>query len=406
MNTSPLHVLIALLVALVATPLHADEGGPEANEPEANEPAAVEVAAPAAPPPPLVGFEKGFFIASPDDAFRLVLGARAQVRFEFENEDGTPRTNSAAFLLPRVRIKLKGHLFDKRIKYALQVDFAKGGVGLKDAFLDLVANEWLILRMGQFKTPHSRQLLTSSTKQQLVDRAITGKAFALDRDIGLMLMNDWKKSPLEYAVGIFNGTGEKGQWSGSVVVDPATGEGDLTSAKASNVPDLPDPLVVVRVGVHSPGFDGYSEGDPGHSDFGVGVGGGVYFDFDADDDDDAGVGGNIDFALRVKGLSTTAAFYLAAEQDGAGIGDQTLDSVGGHVSVGYAIAGRVEPVVRFAGISAIDGSGDTLELLGGVNVFIFEHNVKWVTDAGPIVNASSTGSTADVRVRTQFQLDF
>ena len=371
-------------------------------EPE-EEPPAV---APAPPPPPVVGFKKGFFIASPDDAFRLVLGGRIQVRFAYENLDGSPRTNEAAVYLPRMRFKFGGHLFDKRIKFKVQIDFAKGQVSLKDAFVDLKGHEMAIVRLGQFKTPHSRQFLASSTKQHFVDRAITHKAFAIDRDIGLMLQNDWKKSPFEYAVGIFNGTGDVGTWSGDVLVDPATGEGELLSAKASNVPDLPNPLVVLRVGGHTPGFDGYSESDLGVSDFGIGIGGGAYFDFDADNDDDGAMGGNIDLALKVKGLSAVGAFYLAAVQDGAAPTDLALDEVGGHVSVAYAIASKVEPALRYAAVTAIDGSGTTHEILGGLSVFFFKHNIKWVTDGGAIVEAASGSSAVDARIRTQFQLDF
>ena len=407
MNRPFVSLSLALALGLLAPlPASAGKGDPpppaDTSEPAEEPP----TAAPTPPPPPVVGFKKGFFIASPDDAFRLVLGGRIQVRFAYENLDGSPRTHEAAVYLPRMRFKMSGHLFDKRIKFKTQIDFAKGQVSLKDAFIDLKPDQWAIVRLGQFKTPYSRQFLISSTKQHFVDRAITHKAFAPDRDIGLMLHNDWKKSPLEYAVGIFNGTGESGSWSGDVLVDPATGEGELLSAKASNVPDLPNPLVVLRVGGHSPGFDGYSESDIGNSDFGFGVGGGAYFAFDADDDDDGALGGNIDFALKGKGLSTAGAFYLAAVQDGAAPSDLRLDEVGGHISVAYAIASTVEPAVRYAVVSAVDGSDTTHEILGGLSVFFFKHNIKWVVDGGAIVAAASGSSAVDARIRTQFQLDF
>ncbi len=365
-------------------------------------PPVVPVPPPVALPPPQVGFDKGFFIASPDDAFRLVLGGRVQFRFVYENVAGEPRGNEAHFELPRMRFKMGGHLFDKRIEYKAQIDFAKGQVSLKDAFLDIVGNEWLILRMGQFKTPYSRQFIASSTKQHFVDRSITHKAFAPDRDVGILLTSDWKKAPLEYAIGVFNGTGDAGAFSGTVLVDPTTGEGDLLSAHSSNVPDVPHPMIVTRVGWHTQGFDGYDESDLGNSDFGVGLGGGLYVDLDADGGDDSAIGWQGDVSLKVRGFSTTAAVYAVMEQSGAEFTDQALNSVGFHASVAYAIKSRVEPALGYGRITPTDASGDTQEILGGVNVYFFKHNIKWVTDAAALID----GADADFRLRTQFQLDF
>jgi hypothetical protein len=361
---------------------------------------------PAPPPKPVVGFKKGFFIATPDDKFKLTLGGRIQFRFEYENLDGDPRTDQAAMSLPRMRFKMGGHLFDPRLQFKVQIDFAKGQVSLKDAFIDFEASDWAIITFGQLKTPYSRQFIASSTKQHFVDRAITHKAFAPDRDIGLMLSSDPKAVPLEYAIGLFNGTGDVGRWSGSVLVDPTTGEGDLLSGHASNVPELPDPLVVVRAGVHTPDFDGFDESDIDNSPFGMGVAGGVYLDFDADDDDDGALGASVDFVLKSHGFSAVAALYLAAEQSGAEFNEQTLTSIGGHASVAYAIKGRVEPAFRYARVSAVDATSDTQEILGGVSVFIFKHNIKWVADAGALIHSSPSGSTVDARFRTQLQLDY
>ena len=44
---------------------------------------------------------------------------------------------------------------------------------------------------------------------EAVDRAIVDKAFGNGRDVGLMLHNNYTKSPtLEWAAGVFNGTGD------------------------------------------------------------------------------------------------------------------------------------------------------------------------------------------------------
>jgi hypothetical protein len=393
---------IAALLSTLLLPSLAAAGEPASTEPtEPEAPEALEATV-EAPPPPVVGFKNGFFIRSPDGRFGILFGGKIQARFTYSNTDGEHR---AAFSLPRVRFKFSGHLFDDRIRYKLSIDFGKGGVNLKNAWVDLRADPWAIVRVGQFKVPNSRQLLTSDSKQHFVDLAITDKAFGLDRDLGVMLLNDWKKSEFEYAIGVWNGTGDGGRLGGDVTVDPATGEGEIDSGKFNNVPSLPNPLVVVRVGGHTPGHDGYSESDLADSDFGVGVGGSVYIRFDADDDD-ASVGGNVDWSLKVKGFSHVGAVYIRADQNGEGLADLELSNIGVHASVAYAIKGRVEPTVRYARLLPPGDSNDTQEILGGVTVYFFKNNVKWATDGGAVIQESTDGTSVTARFRTQLQLDF
>jgi len=393
--------LTVLLTAALAAPALADEPTPQPDEGPPVE--VVPEEAPAPLPPPKVGFEKGFFITSPDGRFGIKLGGRAQFRFTYVNDAGE---HGANFSLPRVRFKFSGHAFDEILKYKFQIDFGKGGVNLKDAYVDVRADEMAIVRLGQFKVPNSRQGLASSTKQQLVDRSITNGAFGLDRDVGIMLMSDYKTAPIEYAVGIWNGTGDSGSLSGDVTVAPLTGAGTIDSGKFSNVPDLPNPLFNARVGVHTPGHDGYAESDHETSEPGVGVGGGVWINFDADDDDDASMGGNVDWSVKAKGFAHNGAVYVRADQDGEEFTDLALSNIGVHASVGYTIKGMVQPVFRFARLLPPGADNDTTELLGGVTVYFFGDNVKWATDAGAVITETTDGDETAVQVRTQFQLDF
>ena len=54
-------------------------------------------------------------------------------------------------------------------KATIQVDLGKGAVNLKDAYADLVVGQ-VVVRLGQFKKPFSRQQLISSSRLALVDR--------------------------------------------------------------------------------------------------------------------------------------------------------------------------------------------------------------------------------------------
>ena len=97
-------------------------------------------------------------------------------------------------------------------KATIQVDLGKGAVNLKDAYADLVVGQ-VVVRLGQFKKPFSRQQLISSSRLALVDRAATDKAFKAGRDLGLMIHNG-NKGRFEYALGAFNGHGDKGVLNG------------------------------------------------------------------------------------------------------------------------------------------------------------------------------------------------
>ena len=75
------------------------------------------------------------------------------------------------------------------------------------------------------------------------------------------MLHNGKKQKLEWAVALMNGTGVKSSLSGDVVVDPATGEGEIASGKFGNTPDLLNPVVVARVGYNHAGIKGYDEVD-------------------------------------------------------------------------------------------------------------------------------------------------
>ncbi|HCP46057.1 MAG TPA: hypothetical protein DIU15_08455 [Deltaproteobacteria bacterium] len=360
-----------------------------------------------APPIPRVGYKKGFFIASKDERFKLTINGRIQVRFTYENTEGEPRGHAGQFSIPRARLKLKGSAFDRRIAFALQLDFGKGGASLKDAYIDLTAvDRWLMVQVGQFKRPFSRQQITSSGKQQFVDRAITDKYFQAGRDLGLVVHSHTKKAPLEYSLGLFNGTGDKAQLEGEVAVDPTSFEGDITSGKFSNVPEVLNPMAVARLGWHTKDFDGYSESDTSDSRFGIGVAASALLDFDADKTGDGAFRAQLDYALKCHGLAHTGAVYVATQQIDENFADQDLDAVGFHLQLGYVIKGVVEPVIRYARILPKGDNNDSQEILGGINVFMFKHNVKWTTDFGVLTDEAEGSDPIDFRARTQLQFAF
>jgi phosphate-selective porin OprO/OprP len=358
--------------------------------------------------PAKVGYEKGFFIESGDGDFRLAIGARVQVRYAYTGvESGT---DTSAFSIERARLKLDGHAFTKDLTYVFQSDFGKGVTSLKDFYADYrLAPEWLHLRAGQWKRPFSRQQITSSGSLALVDRAITDRAYGTGRDIGIAVHNNYEKSPsFEYAIGLFNGTGERARSSAetTIEVDPATGDitASTTASDPSNVPDMLHPALVGRVGYNHGGLKGYSEVDLEGGDLRFGVGASGQVDFDADRDDDSVVKAELDAIVKVHGFDATGAVYISSVQTAEDFSDRGLGALGFHLQAGYLFASEYQVAARFAVVAPEGAKNDDSELALVLGYLPFGHNLKWQTDLAGLTHQSS--HTTDVRLRSQLQFAF
>jgi hypothetical protein len=362
-------------------------------------------AAPAPAPAPALnaGYEKGFFIADADHTNKMKISARVQTRYTFEALDGA--TDESAFSIPRARLTLSGNTLTKRLAYKFQMDLGKGSVALKDFYVDLEVKKWLRLRAGQWKRPFSRQQITSSGRQELVDRAITDKAFGAGRDIGIAVHNNIEKSPgVEYAVGLFNGTGDKASFSGDVLINPMLGEGEVTSGKFSNVPVRFHPALVARVGYNHGKIKGYSEADLEGGPLRFSVAASGIADFDADGGDDGELRAEVDAITKVSGFSASGAAYLATEQDGDGFADQATAAIGGHVQVGYMVTSWLQPVARYALVAPDGPSNNTQEVGGGLSLYLFGHKLKWQTDVLALTEQQVGTDPTNWLVRSQLQL--
>ena len=378
---------------------------------------------------PLVGYDKGFFLQDEKGLFRLVIGARIQGRLAFERveshetddagEDVAATTNedSYQFSIPQARLKLSGHVFSERVAYNVQPDFGnKGYPALISAYGDFgLVPDVLHLRVGQWERPFSRQQITSSGSFHLVDRAITDKAFGAGRDLGVAFHNNYEKSPkLEWALGVFNGAGDKpwfdGGFEGTGATDEdgnITVEGDVSSkAKPTNVPDKLRPALVARIGFNTGKIKGYSEADLEGGPFRFGMAASVQADFDAAYEQTAATRGELDFIMKVRGFSLDGAVYVASAQDGDGFADQRYAAWGLHAQAGYVIAGRVEPVIRYALVDLDGDDNNSQEILGGLSIYFFKHNLKWQTEAGSVLRQDPAGALDDVVLRTQLGLAF
>jgi phosphate-selective porin len=99
------------------------------------------------------------------------------------------------------------------VTYRVQGEFRTGSVGtgrasvsLQDAFIRYTRERWA-LQLGQFKTPFTREFITSLADLETADRAAVVDSLAPKRDIGLMGEITVVPAVTVYA-GVFNGEGQ------------------------------------------------------------------------------------------------------------------------------------------------------------------------------------------------------
>lgn len=372
--------------------------------PLAGAPAPGALSAAALEAPAEVGYDKGFYIKQGIN--ELAFEARLQTRYtHLSPEDGA---NENAFAIQRARLTLKGVVLMPELSYKFQADFGKGGVALKDFYFDLcVAGALLCIRPGQFKRPFSRQQIISSGRLELVDRAVTDKAFGSGRDIGVMLHDNYEKSPpFEYALGIFNGTGDSADFTGLGSADLTTGDVEVTDGGFSNVPDQWHPALGARLGYNYGGIKGYSEADLEGGGLRFAVGTSLETHFDADGDDDSLIKGELDAILKLHGFSLSGAVYHTSQQDGAGFGDRANGDGGAHVQLGYVVAGMLQPVVRYSIVDPRHLGTENLvqEYVAGLSYYARDHALKLQGDVSALSDAAANATDWLLRVQAQLSL--
>lgn len=152
-----------------------------------------------------VGYKKGAYIKTTDDRFSLKLNVRTQGQFKYEARE--ERDDTENFSVRRARLLAGGNVLYPWMKYNTQITLEGGSAALRDAYIEAAYYNWARPQIGQYKVPFDREFLTSAFNLQLIDRSIASNAFSLQRDIGIQLSGGFLKDQLNYAVGVFNGSG-------------------------------------------------------------------------------------------------------------------------------------------------------------------------------------------------------
>jgi phosphate-selective porin OprO and OprP len=375
----------ALVLSLAAGATAEARSG--AGDENSEEVAAGQAAAPAQPPETRVDASGGGITIS-SGPNSLSIGARMQFRWMLEDREqgdadtiGTgvdsPDGAISSFDVPRMRVTLGGGVYRPWMRYSFQFEFSRasgeGGSRIKDAIFEIrPSGRPYRLQFGQFKAPFGLQQLTSSGRQQFVDRAITDARFTPGRDMGAMFSGTTAGTRLGYAVGVFNGSGE--------------------SIRQTNR----TPLIAGRFFVNPFGAYNNAEGStdaPARAALHLGVGartgkqtrGRTPAGIVEDPDNQTAVNG--EFAFKASRFYSTAEYFWMREEVQNPVVAPDFDSRGFHVQAGAMLVPRTTEVgVRYAEVEGNTGVNDSTvrEVRGVIGYFWRAHNLKVQADAGQV----------------------
>ena len=161
---------------------------------------------------PIAGWDKGFFIQSPDGANKMNVGG--YVHFDGRYFINGSNTGVSQFLFRRARLDLKGKLF-KYYEFKFMPDFAGGQVVIQDAYLNVNYVPYARLQAGKYKTPFGIERLQSANALAFIERGLPNNLVP-NRDLGFMLWGQPFYGALEYQLAILNGTADGGSNNGDV----------------------------------------------------------------------------------------------------------------------------------------------------------------------------------------------
>jgi phosphate-selective porin OprO and OprP len=315
------------------------------------------------------------------------LGGRIQLQYHMTDPDGGE--SSDELLFRRFRPFIEGSVHEDW-KGKFQWDMGKGDLAVKDAYFQYSGFDMMKVGIGNMNFPFSRELLTSSKYQQLVERTFVGdhNYGTADRQAGIHLSGDGMDGMLAWAV-----SGAK------AAIDPDNKKLDFdTVIQFDKGGDwIEGEMVGGRLEFSPLGTLKHSQGDFDRESkvaFAVGA-----FSWQNDDDDvatdDEGLpnGKNVDDvtgleisgAVRGMGFSVDAqynTFDAELKDGGAGVdgiyenGETTLENMA--VEGGYMVVPSKLEVVGGWQSQDADGYAETWTRTSvGLNWFVKKHDIKY-----------------------------
>lgn len=403
----------------------------------------------------------GFVFTTPDGNYQLATGVWAQLRYTLQDIDdhftnGTEGTeDSQSFDLPRVRAYWKGHAFTPRLRYEIELELnASGGDLMRNVYGEyaLLDEQWLTFRGGQWKIPFCRQEMTPDSKQEFNERSVACANFRFERARGIQLYGTPMNSLIEYYAGAFDTTGRNGPANPDTnflyVLRLATNPLGAVGYSEGDLQDSPDPLFGIGV---SYGYERV-RGD----EFTTAATSGT----SADDPDELVLESDgqpvnrvpvlrmiqpfyaqlsnpgaltaelnnleADFAFRWRGAFVEGEYYhlfvhndawarAASPSPPFTLPQSSFQAWGYYAQAGYfIIPHKLELAIRYSAFTPNDDfkvvkeNGRRItpfqtELLGAVNYYFWGHDLKLMTDFGPVNSEGIEAIDGDIEDEDDFR---
>jgi len=315
----------------------------------------------------------------------LKIGGRIQMQYHMTDPDGGVKEDEIIFR--RLRPYIEGSLY-KNWKGKIQWDMGKADgsneIAVKDAYMQYKTESGTKVSIGNKLFPFSREQLTSSKKQQLVERTFVGdhNYGTPDRNMGVHL----------------NGAGASKlfTWGAAITqaaIDPDEDKLDFDSPANANSDFNEGFMLGGRVEMNFGGVVGYSQGDfKGKSKSNIGLG---VFSWSNDDDNntaneaggkpdiDSVTGLEVSAAYRGNGVSVDAqlnsfdADTVVPTFTGGMYKDGTTKLTSASVEAGYMVSPAALELVLGYQTQDADNYADAWNRTSiGANWFLHKHKIK------------------------------
>ena len=323
---------------------------------------------------------------------------------------GDSITGKSETRLNRGRFKLGGNALSSDFKFYTEYDFV--GRRLLDFRLTYKFNDFLSLRVGQWKSEYNRERVDSSGKQQFVERSISTPWFTVDRQQGVVASGRLGKGSafdVSYWTGWISGAGRGGdrdlaeglwlaraQWNygGRVLA---------FSQSALGWPDQPEASIAIATVSGKSGFTSFSSS-----------GGGQLPGFEDGDSDRYRIEQWVfETAYQYRGFSWQQELHM--KEIGDRVDGMTTRLVGGYAQAGIFPAAYAEEApaplefaVRYSYVDPDDGvTGDAeREYTFGANWFFSGHRSKLTLDVSHLTQTVNNHQEKSNRIRFQWDWSF
>lgn len=343
-------------------------------------------------------YDGGFFVKTADDSFSLKLNGFAQVRYTFIDAEKSKSNHN--FDVALARLAFSGHVFDPSFTYFMQYEASTFGnnnrVTALDWWMKYSFSPELAIQAGRFILPYSRQFYTHPGNLLFSDLSAADYAFNLQRAVGAHVGGKIGRVAYDGALtnsiraldaGGQQNVGDELAWLGRVEIDILDPYGYL---ETSPTPVSAPQLSIGLAGAFNPIDEGsaFQNVLPG----------------------DRTTNATIDGGFRWDRFSLQAAGHFR-HNNFKNITRKSADDWGYYVQAGfYLVPERWELAGRVSGVDFGRANnpavlGDIMEYTGGMNYYLYGHNLKLQMDYSFIDTDRFSGGNRgahQLRVQTQF----